>query len=184
MTYVFSLIVNIIFGVICTAIAGKKGRSQVGWFFGGFFLGIIGIVIIAVIGNLNDDKKQNRDTYILKEQLRQERIKNESFRQHSTQRLNVHDDKLGINTKNEGNNSLSSGIDAEKLIGGDTVQITPDGAWFLTIKGEESGPFSFNDIVSMIRNDDISKYTLIKKDDLHWKSISSYNFFIREINNV
>ena len=34
----------------------------------------------------------------LREQLRQERFKNETFRQFATERLDVHDDALGLDT--------------------------------------------------------------------------------------
>ncbi len=39
-----------IFGIICACIAKGKMRSGIGWFFGGFFLGIIGLIIIICLG--------------------------------------------------------------------------------------------------------------------------------------
>ena len=45
---VIQLVVWVICGGICSAIASSKGRTPVGWFFGGL-LGIIGIIIIAVL---------------------------------------------------------------------------------------------------------------------------------------
>ena len=41
------IIVTVISMIACPIIAHKKGRSAVGWFFGGLFLGGIGLIIIA-----------------------------------------------------------------------------------------------------------------------------------------
>ena len=42
------LLGSTIMGIICTVIAKKKGRSGA-WFFGGFFLGLIGLIIILCL---------------------------------------------------------------------------------------------------------------------------------------
>ena len=39
---VIGLILNIISMIACPIIGGNKGRSVVGWFFGGLFLSVIG----------------------------------------------------------------------------------------------------------------------------------------------
>lgn len=40
---------TIISMIICPIIAGHKNRSVVGWIFGGFFLGLIGLIIVACL---------------------------------------------------------------------------------------------------------------------------------------
>ena len=42
-------IVTVISTIACPIIASKKGRSGVGWFFGGLLLGGIGLIIIACL---------------------------------------------------------------------------------------------------------------------------------------
>lgn len=43
-------IINTIISVIaCPIIAGYKNRSVVGWIFGGFILGLIGLIIVACL---------------------------------------------------------------------------------------------------------------------------------------
>lgn len=37
--------------ILCPIIAHRKGRSAVGWFFGGFLLGGIGLIIISCLSN-------------------------------------------------------------------------------------------------------------------------------------
>ncbi len=86
---------------LCGVIAHHKGRNVLGWTLLGF-LGLIPLIIESVLPNLNDQR--NRDAYQseenrrLREQLRQERIKSESFRQHAAARLDAHDQHLGLDT--------------------------------------------------------------------------------------
>lgn len=42
-------IVTVISTIACPIIASKKGRSAVGWFFGGLLLGGIGLIIICCL---------------------------------------------------------------------------------------------------------------------------------------
>ena len=46
---IIGLVIAIIIGIICASIASSKKRSGVGWFFGGLFLGLIGLIIIACL---------------------------------------------------------------------------------------------------------------------------------------
>lgn len=100
---VFQLVVGLVFGFVAAAIASGKGRSGVGWFFGGFFLGLIGVIIVACLSNLKEEQdRQARDREEkrrLREQLRQEQLKSESYRQYTMERLDSHDEALGIDTK-------------------------------------------------------------------------------------
>ena len=48
------IIVTVISMILCPIIAHGKGRSAVGWFFGGLFLGGIGLIIVACLSNKNN----------------------------------------------------------------------------------------------------------------------------------
>lgn len=48
------IIVTVISMILCPIIAHGKGRSAVGWFFGGLFLGGIGLIIVACISDKNN----------------------------------------------------------------------------------------------------------------------------------
>ena len=48
-----SIIVTVVAMIICPIIAHNKGRSALGWFFGGFFLGGIGIIIVSCLSSKN-----------------------------------------------------------------------------------------------------------------------------------
>jgi hypothetical protein len=100
------LIGGVVCGIIAAAIASAKGRNVAGWFFGGFFLGIIGVIIVACFSNLNTERAHRQQieqaNHRLREQLRQERMKGEAFRQYSTSRLDAHDGALGLDTRSLG----------------------------------------------------------------------------------
>ncbi|MBI1375555.1 MAG: DUF4339 domain-containing protein [Phycisphaera sp.] len=109
---VLGLIIRVICGAVAAAIASSKGRTPVGWFFAGFVFSIIGIIIIAVLSNVKDQRmkedRQERENRRLREQLRQERMKSEAFRQHASARLDAHDNHAGIDTR-QANMSLPGG---------------------------------------------------------------------------
>lgn len=50
---ILGLAVNVVAIIVCPIIAHNKGRSAVGWFFGGLFLSGIGIIIVACLSNKN-----------------------------------------------------------------------------------------------------------------------------------
>ena len=100
---IFTLIIRVIFGLIAASIASRKGRSSIGWFFGGFFFGLIGIIIVAVASDKTQERSIRRHADLerrrLREQLMQERMKNEAFRAHAANRLDTHDRMLGTRTR-------------------------------------------------------------------------------------
>lgn len=46
---VLGIISTVISTITCPIIAGYKKRSIVGWIFGGLFLGLIGLIIVACL---------------------------------------------------------------------------------------------------------------------------------------
>ena len=53
MWWIFVIIFCVICGFITGGVAASKGRSSVGWFFVGFFLDILGIIIVACLSDEN-----------------------------------------------------------------------------------------------------------------------------------
>ena len=97
------ILIRAILGAVSSAIASAKGRSAVGWFFAGFLLDIIGVIIIACLSNIKEERShrehQARENRRLREQLRQEQMKSEAFRTHTQSRLDTHDHQLGVDTR-------------------------------------------------------------------------------------
>jgi hypothetical protein len=46
---VLGIINTVVAMIACPIIASYKGRSVVGWFFGGLFLGLIGLIIVSCL---------------------------------------------------------------------------------------------------------------------------------------
>lgn len=47
------IIVTVVSMILCPIIAHNKGRSAFGWFFGGLFLGGIGLIIVSCLSSKN-----------------------------------------------------------------------------------------------------------------------------------
>ena len=172
------LFVGLIFGIICAAIASSKGRSTVGWFFGGFFLSLLGLIILVCLSNKKEE--QARQNYLdqenrrLREQIRQEQIKAESFRSHTQRRLDMHDQTLGLDTRTDtglldgqapmaglleqGGQAAAPGVAAAPL---------PDDAasgarvWYYVVEGQTYGPVASANVIAALRQGAISRSTLV-----------------------
>lgn len=126
--FIILIIFRVIIGGITSAIANSKGRSAVGWFFGGFFLDLIGLIIVAVLPNLTEQREKEEQIDLenrrLREQLQQERMKNEAFRMHAQTRLDVHDNHLGVDTR--GATALPGGGAEPRLLADGSYELEPD----------------------------------------------------------
>lgn len=141
------LLIMAVFGGITAAIASSKGRNTVGWFFIGFFFGCIGLVIILCLSNLHEEQAkwdaQAVEQRRLREQLRQEQLKNETFRQHTAARLDVHDRTLGVDTRQSAP-ALPAAPAFIPSSGPPTPPAgLPDNHWYTHEGGSQQGPYTF-----------------------------------------
>ncbi|MBS3733696.1 MAG: DUF4339 domain-containing protein [Phycisphaerae bacterium] len=194
--HALSLVIHIGLGIGAAAIASHKGRSVVGWFFGGFFLGVIGIIIVAVLPNKTLEQQRlhhaERERRRLREQLRQERIKSEAFRRYTSERLDSHDDVLGIDTRTR--DALPDGTVAEphqlasdgpppvsnrNRIGPARLGPNPHAPiWFYERHGQATGPVSAQDIRQLLCGGSITDATLIWSQDLgEWTPAADVDAF-------
>ena len=172
------LIIGLICGAIATAIASGKGRSAVGWFFAGFFIGLIGIIIIACLSNLNEEdaerRRSSQERRRLQEQLRQEKMKNESFRRHTYSRLDAHDRVLGVSTRETPEllggpgGAPPASLPAEGGVGA-PVRVSayeppppaPPEQWYFESGGTTRGPVSLEDLRAEIAAGAVRSGTLV-----------------------
>jgi hypothetical protein len=100
------IVISVICGIVACLVASNKGRNAVGWFFVGFLLGIIGLIISLCMSDLKKQKAKEQQVMIqnrrLKEQMRQERLRTEALRNYTTQRLDAHDEALDMDTSQAG----------------------------------------------------------------------------------
>jgi len=207
------LLIRLILGAIAAMIAANKGRNAGGWFVGGFFLGLIGIIIVAVLPNRKEqaDYRAHADTEMhrLREQLRQERMKNESFRLYAGERLDAHDHQLGVDTRSRASlpaPDISGPIPLQPLDdrGADDParyldelvanaeadrRQSPGGAvggetpvWFYETAGQATGPVTESEIRRLLRAGRIGGQTLLWTAGLdEWTLARQVRQFVDEI---
>jgi GYF domain 2 len=166
------LFVGIICGIICAVIAPSNGRNPVGWFFAGFFIGLIGLIVLLCMPNLKEEQAYKvgveQENRRLREQLRQEQIKAETFRGHTQRRLDAHDQKLAIDTRADDHLLTGAGAAPGGLLGQDGVpfaqQVSSAASvpgWYYAIDGQTLGPVPAGQMVQMIQSRAISANTLV-----------------------
>lgn len=59
--FTIGLILNVISMIACPIIAGNKGRSVAGWFFGGLFLSVIELIIVSCLREIPDRRSWRKN---------------------------------------------------------------------------------------------------------------------------
>lgn len=199
------LLIFLILGLVSAAIASSKGRSVVGWFFIGGLFGLLPIIILLVLPNLKDEKSyrdhSDRENRRLREQLYQERVKNESFRQHATDRIDSHDQHLGLDTRQTriGIPIQDTGYlleeddgwnepETDTLLPAVDQPVQRENAsakreWHYVAEGETVGPISQSHLLSMLRSGELDGSTLLWTERLNdWKEAKQISGLRRFIN--
>jgi len=168
------LIAWLIMGVICSVIARNRGRNPLGWFFIGLVGGCIGLILVLVLPDLNKEQeildKERRRRRRVEEELAQERMKNQAFRGHASNRLDAHDDALGVDTRTAAASMLPPPSVPEAQEDG-----VPSEGWYLATPGSEAeGPLSLADVRERIRGDQVAGKTLVWHETLEdWTKVES-----------
>ena len=117
------------FGGVCASIANSKGRNVPGWFFIGFFIPVVGLIILLCLSDLKAEERKRRamesQHQRLREQLRQEKLKNEALRQHAVARLDLHDETLGMDTRGSAPPLHPTGLDIPRRRVIDAIPVSP-----------------------------------------------------------
>ncbi len=179
-----TIVWKLLCAIIASSIASNRGRSSGGWFFGGFFLGVIGIIIVAVLPNLNlldsDQKKIKGDQRRMREQLRQEKMKTDALRRESLARLDEHDRALGMDTRAMGApmepvpHLGESGFEASDTTS-DVVESKPGPEskkessglfWHYEIDGETFGPVKQSELIALLKKGKVRGSNLVWTESL------------------
>lgn len=164
------LVFGLVWGGVCAAIASSKGRTPVGWFFAGFAIGLIGLIIILCMSNLKEEEAERRrhqqERRRLQEQVRQERLKGESFRRHTYDRLDAHDRVLGVNTREPAHLSGGAGgvgppQELPTRAGAGEARSSATAEWFYESRGTTQGPVSRAELEDLIVDGRVSRNTLV-----------------------
>ena len=168
---IIRLVVGLVFGGICSAIAASKGRNAVGWFFLGLLFSCISLIIILCLSNLQEEQAKWDANEVeqrrLREQLRQEQLKNEALRQHTAARLDLHDKELGIDTRTAGSGLPLADLPQPRprLIGETLNPEPPPGLpaenWYVNENEGQGGPYAFALLQSRAAQGTLSQDTLV-----------------------
>jgi hypothetical protein len=169
----------------------------VGWFFGGFFLHIVGVVLVAVLSDLKQQRAERehieQESRRLREKISQEQVKNDAFRHHAAKRLDIHDSHLGIDSRQA--NPALPGPEEEFLSLPDSTRVATDHderhrqepdcrtltrpappvlpgrrRWHYACNGETVGPVAEGELLTKLRLGHLDGSTLVWTEDMeNWK---------------
>lgn len=171
----------LVFGVITALIAADRGRSAIGWFFIGGFLPCIGIVLVLVLPDLRREEQELSRTQLenrrLNEQLRKERMVADVRHSQVSQRLEVHDKALGVDTARQ--------IGAIQPIAALPPPPIPNPRaveWWYVQDGERMGPVSFQTLKSLYEVRAIDGQTPVWCEQMSdWELIGALQDLEREL---
>ncbi|MCD4824966.1 MAG: DUF4339 domain-containing protein [Phycisphaerae bacterium] len=182
------IIVGVICGIISAAIASSKGRSVVAWLLLGFLFGLIPLIIVACLPNLKEQQAYRRNienkSHRLREQLRQEQLKSESFRRYTVERIDTHDKVLGVDTRSRPSLPPSLPSSNEDALQSLAFAANPNPVpvsqandveviWYYEVEGRKKGPVSARDIKQMLAVKQLQETTLLWTKGLHdWTPVS------------
>ncbi|MDA1259836.1 MAG: DUF4339 domain-containing protein [Planctomycetota bacterium] len=162
----------VVFGIACAAVANTRGRNPVGWFFIGIIGGCFALAVLFVIPDLKKEtalrERETQRRRRLEEELMQERSKNQAFRGHATERLDNHDEALGIDTR-----SAAPGLRAPPPPPKQIDEGMPAQGWYHVNAAQESmGPFSVAQIRESLQAGRIVRETLVWHESMSdWKPL-------------
>jgi hypothetical protein len=159
---------SILFGIVVASIASNKGRNAVGWFFLGFFFGLIALIAVCIVSNLKEERARHERARLerrrLMEELRMERLRNRDAHGRTEARLSIHDRAVGIDTTMvdparalENRTPVNSGHAAESSL--------PAAEWYYAVdQTDRIGPLAFHELAERYR---AGQFGI---EDLIWKS--------------
>lgn len=160
------LAVMALMGAICAAIANGRGRNPLGWFFIGVVAPCLGLILVLVLADLKKESeikmREKRSRSKIQEELTQERMKNQAFRGHASNRLDAHDEHLGVDTRTTAGGTLPPPPVPQELAGG-----IPSVGWYIVFPGMESeGPFSLPEMRERLTANQVTEKTLVWHESL------------------
>lgn len=166
------LILWIVFGVACAAVANARGRNPLGWFFIGLIGGCFALAVLFVIPDIKKEtaerERERQRRRRLEEELMQERSKNQAFRGHATDRLDRHDEVLGVETR-----TAAPGLRAPPPPPKAMDEGIPAQGWYrVNARQESEGPFTLAQMREALQGGAILRETLVWHESMSdWKPL-------------
>ncbi len=173
LVFPMQLVIWLIFAFLVAWIAYQRGRNPMGWFLLGGFMGCLALILVLILPDLQEERKhrerERRARERLREQVLQERMKNQAFREHAQQRLDSHDEALGLDTRSSAPPELPPSPPAPSS----ATEIPLEG-WYLAEAGAQpQGPFSLREVQERIESGLVGPQSLVWQDSLaDWTTIA------------
>ncbi len=193
---VFQLLIAVVFGIICAAIASSRGRSGIAWFFIGFFAGCIGLIIVLCLPNLKEEQAKHmqlqRENRRLRERQRKDRQTADQRQTQTEQRLGLHDQALDLDTSRQVEGRASRGhlehtgkpspppMDSPRSKRPPKLK-NPEKVWFYEDQNSlEQGPVSQGQLKLLLKVNEITLTTQVWRDPwTQWRVLEE----VEELNN-
>jgi len=177
----------IIFGGIICAIAVSRGRNGVAWFFIGFASFLIGLVLVLCLPDLKKERAKHlaqlKKDKRLREQARQDRLKNDSFKEKTERRLDGHDRLLGVKGQSKLSIRSKNKTLQKKLKGSaennktppelpdnitklNTEDATDSIDWYYVAEEKQEGPVQKKQLVDMLTDGTLPPDTYVWCEEL------------------
>lgn len=169
---IVQLVLWIVFGVACAAVANARGRNPLGWFFIGLIGGCFALAVLFVIPDVKKEaaerERERQRRRRLEEELMQERSKNQAFRGHASERLDRHDEALGIETR-----SAAPGLRAPPPPPKALDDGMPANGWYrVNAQQESEGPFTLAQMREAAQSGTLVRETLVWHETMSdWKPV-------------
>ncbi|MFO0933561.1 MAG: GYF domain-containing protein [Planctomycetota bacterium] len=159
------LLIALIGAGVCGSIASAKGRNPIGWGVIGFLAPLLGLILILVMSDLKAERRRveelGAERRRLKEQLRQEKLKSESFRRYATERIDTHDRVLGVDTKRSPTLGAGAPPPVPGLPRADLPDTDVDRGWYYERGGQQNGPVPRPQLEALLASGELGPKTLV-----------------------
>lgn len=169
---ILNLVFMIVFGGACAAVASSRGRNPLGWFFIGLIGGCFALAVLFVIPDVKKEtaarERERQRRRRLEEELMQERSKNQAFRGHAGERLDRHDEALGLDTR-----SAAPGLRAPPPPPKALDEGMPANGWYrVNARQESEGPFTLAQMREAVQSGALVRETLVWHESMNdWKPV-------------
>ena len=156
------------FGGACAVIAQSRGRNPFAWFCLGFIFNCFALILLLVLPDMQEIEDRHQETEDqarrLREELSQERQRNQAFRGHVKARLDVHDAALQIDTREQTPVTELPPPPPEPTPLED-LGLPAEGWYVAEAGGAADGPLSLADLATRLREGRVARTALIWNSD-------------------